>query len=728
MKMKSFKQFMNEADIKGNPAVSPEYLTSLNKRAEASARDIEQRLGREMGNLMRFVMEVQSMQRGKEKQIEDLTRSVIEEQYGSILGKTELDIRIPTDPREMKQLMAQEQPEEQETPSFKEIEDEDTKTAIHKRKIQNVIAQGEAINSKKMLMGDTNMAGLTELFGEEKARRMVELLVKITDICNARDWRIPEEVGAAMIEQGNGLSGISKIEWKPKEEKEADETPKEDDMNPEEDHQSDKAKLIILGMDQAMLLHEAVKAIYGLINQGGLAHLDDETIAKVFMNADTARDEVQDLKRAKLTAADLRDFINTFPEVADIENGREYVWGKMIDASIIPDIKFLELMRLIFTAAPLYRQVSENEPPYTEDEISAAREAMPKAKAIVQKLIQLIQDELAEWEDSVSGSGYDDEEYGDSSFDTAFYNDFEPNVARGELSQSEIRDLIDQALDSGDSEEFKRLSKLLKENLNEALTADQIAAQIQAASAGAGTDEETLTSAIRSIPDAASLVKINQALKAGHADPQKSWAYPSVGDAINGELGILDASYKTQIMTHIKNIRAEQYLNSFKAPPPPTDPVIASIKDRVIKHEGSKPFKYLDSKKIPTIGVGFNLNREDATAQLKKVGANPEKVKAGKSPLTQEQITALLFTDLKQAKVNAQELVPNMPNLPTQVQGVLTEMVFNLGKRGLSEFTNFLTHIKQKNFDAASEEMLRSAWAKQVGDRAKTLAAVIKSA
>jgi lysozyme len=69
-----------------------------------------------------------------------------------------------------------------------------------------------------------------------------------------------------------------------------------------------------------------------------------------------------------------------------------------------------------------------------------------------------------------------------------------------------------------------------------------------------------------------------------------------------------------------------------------------------------------------------------------------------------------------------------MEALPTQVQGVLTEMVFNLGKTGLSEFKNFLAHIKQRDFDAASEEMLRSAWAKQVGDRAKTLAAVIKSA
>ena len=461
---------MNEADIKGNPAVSPDYLASLNKRAEASAREIEQKLGREMGSLMRFVMEVQSMQKGKEKQLEDLTRAVIEEQYGSILGETELDIRIPTNPREMKQKMDQEKPEDQDNdmPSFKEIDDEDTKTAIHKRKILNMIAQGEAINSKKMLMGETNMAGLTELFGEERASRMVDLLIKITDICNARDWRIPEEVGAAMIENGNAISGISKIEWKPKEEKEDDETPKEYEETPEEDHESDTAKLIILGLDQAMLFHEAVKAIYGLINQGGLAHLDDETIAKVFMNTDTAADEVQDLKRGKLTAADLRDFIQSFPEVETIDNGREYVWGKMIDATIVPDAKFLELMQLIFTAAPIYRQVGETEPQYTEEETTAAREAMSKAKVIVQKLIRLIQDELAEWEDSMNQSDYeygdDDDDYGDSSFDYAMDNDFKSDAPSQEMSQSDIQDLIDQALDRRDFTEVERLSKLLKEN------------------------------------------------------------------------------------------------------------------------------------------------------------------------------------------------------------------------------------------------------------------------
>lgn len=467
MIMKSFKQFMNEADIKGNPAVSPEYLASLNKRAEASAREVEQKYGRDMMNLMRFVMEVQSIQRGKEKQIEELTRVVIDETYGAILelAKIELDIRIPTEPGEMKRIMNQEKSDDFEMPTFKEIEDEDTKTAIHKRKIMNMIAQGEAINSKKMLLSDTNMDGLIEIFGEETAKKMADLLIKITDICNARDWRIPEEVAATMIEQGDSLSGVSKIEWKPNEPKKDDsEEPENDEKGLADDESFDSAKLIILGLDQAMLFHEAVKVIIGIINQGGLAHLSDEQIAKVFMNTDTARDEAQDLKRAKLTAADLRDFIRSFPELNDIENGREYVWGKMIDATVLPDREFLQLMNLIFTAAPLYRAVDEREPQYSEAEIEAAREAMPKAKAIVQRLIQLIQGELAEWEDSMQGSEYGEDDYGDSSFDYAMDNDFAPRASSDSMSPSEIQDLIDQALDRRDFAEVERLSKLLKEN------------------------------------------------------------------------------------------------------------------------------------------------------------------------------------------------------------------------------------------------------------------------
>lgn len=444
--MKSFNQFLTEADIKGNPAISPEYLQSLNKRAEASAREIEQKYGREMMELMRAVQAVQTMQRGHEKEIEALTKEVIMEKYGLILGETELDVKLG---KPNAKLMGSDSEQDQDDEvEVKDIEDEDTKNAIYKRKIQNIIAQGEAINSKKMLMGDTNVSGLSEILGEENASKMVELLVKITDICNARDWRIPEEVAARMIEQGDAISGISKIEWKPK----PPATPEEildtapEDLAASAEEEAEVAELTIYGLDQAMLFHEAVKAIIGLINQGGLAHLSDEIIAKVFLNTDTPGDEAQDLKRAKLVASDLRDFLLTFPEVSKMENGREYVWGKMIDASVLPDREFLELMRLIFISAPIYRESAADE--YTESELAAANEAMPKAQVIVTRLIKLIKDELAEWEAQKNAGEIEDLDL--------------PIQTDAKLSQSEIQDMIDAALDSGDIETVKKLSALLK--------------------------------------------------------------------------------------------------------------------------------------------------------------------------------------------------------------------------------------------------------------------------
>jgi len=273
--------------------------------------------------------------------------------------------------------------------------------------------------------------------------------------------------------------------------------------------------------------------------------------------------------------------------------------------------------------------------------------------------------------------------------------------------------------------------------INEALTSDpiKIANEIQVACAGLGTTEPSLAKAILSIPDVLTMNKVNQALNSGFKT--KDWAYASVGDAINGELGIFDQSYKTQIDNHIANIQVQNSLGTFVAPPPSTDQVVSSIKDRVIQHEGKKYIKYLDTKKNPTIGVGFNLNREDSSVLLKRVGANPAKIKAGKAKLTDAQISTLLNNDLIQAKNDAQTLISEdgsvniskvWPTLPLSVQGVLTEMVFNLGKAGLAKFNKFLKYILSNKYKEASTEMLDSEWAGQVKNRANNLSQIIKSA
>lgn len=249
-----------------------------------------------------------------------------------------------------------------------------------------------------------------------------------------------------------------------------------------------------------------------------------------------------------------------------------------------------------------------------------------------------------------------------------------------------------------------------------------IADLIQKSAGGPGTDESLLSDAIQAIPDVSTLVKVNQVLS---GDP--NYSYKSVGDVINGELGFLDGYYKGLIGGHIKKIKAEKYITSILPPVIPSGDIIKEIIPRVKQHEGVKPKKYLDSRGIPTVGVGFNLKRKDADQKLKSVGANPAKVKQGKQALNNNQIDTLLVGDLKNSKDAANRIVGDLTKHPAGVQGVLIEMTFNLGAQGLSEFKNFLSAVKSKNYKVAAKEMLKSAWSKQVGDRAQTLSKIVSS-
>lgn len=262
----------------------------------------------------------------------------------------------------------------------------------------------------------------------------------------------------------------------------------------------------------------------------------------------------------------------------------------------------------------------------------------------------------------------------------------------------------------------------INEEVQASTTTKFIASEIQAAVGGLGTDEERFKNAVLLIPNLATLVKINEIFS---SDPK--YSYKTVGDAINGELGFLDDRYKGLILSAIEKIGGKNYLNSVKLPPSAPTDIIKTILPRVKQHEGVKSKKYIDSRGIPTVGVGFNLNRSDADQRLKAVGANPSKVKEGKQDLNNNQIETLLIGDLKASKEAANRVVGNLAQHPAGVQGVLVEMTFNLGATGLSEFKKFLAAVKSKNYKVAAKEMLNSSWSKQVGNRAQTLSKIVSS-
>jgi len=166
--------------------------------------------------------------------------------------------------------------------------------------------------------------------------------------------------------------------------------------------------------------------------------------------------------------------------------------------------------------------------------------------------------------------------------------------------------------------------KLFSGWINEALTADQIANQIQAAISGNGTEEFDLSTAIKLIPDAETMVKVNQALKLGMQT--KNWEYGSIGDAVNGELGIFDQTYKDQISAHIKNISAKKYSGSVSN----TQPTIAANKAVLVGglnyRPGDKPtaeqtFILSKSTGLPLM-KGFDYDESDDTV-LGYLKSNP---------------------------------------------------------------------------------------------------------
>jgi GH24 family phage-related lysozyme (muramidase) len=154
---------------------------------------------------------------------------------------------------------------------------------------------------------------------------------------------------------------------------------------------------------------------------------------------------------------------------------------------------------------------------------------------------------------------------------------------------------------------------------------------------------------------------------------------------------------------------------------------IDALKQMLIRHEGSREKVYLDSKKIPTIGVGFNLRRQDAPKLIQKLGLNYSNILNGKEQLRPEHIDALLMHDIQTAINDAKQFVPNFDQLPEKVQMIVVDMAFNLGLQRLMKFEKFRAALLKQNYIEAANQMKDSAWYNQVKNRGVELVSMMRS-
>jgi lysozyme len=136
--------------------------------------------------------------------------------------------------------------------------------------------------------------------------------------------------------------------------------------------------------------------------------------------------------------------------------------------------------------------------------------------------------------------------------------------------------------------------------------------------------------------------------------------------------------------------------------------MITCLKDQLIRDEGVRLQKYLDSRGFWTIGVGHNLD------------ANPLAFDVS-GGITLTQATEILDDDI--ARVSAQLFadLPWLATLDVVRQGVFGNMSFNMGVGGVLEFHHDLADTRAGNYIQAAADMKASAWYAQVGPRAQRL-------
>lgn len=129
------------------------------------------------------------------------------------------------------------------------------------------------------------------------------------------------------------------------------------------------------------------------------------------------------------------------------------------------------------------------------------------------------------------------------------------------------------------------------------------------------------------------------------------------------------------------------------------------LRSQLERHEGLRLKPYRDTVGKLTIGYGRNL--ED-------VG------------ISRDEADFMLDNDIDQVERQL-ETVDEYRDLDAVRQAVIANMAFNLGFAGLMGFKNMWAAIGRRDWESASEEMLNSKWARQVGVRAVELSEIMQT-
>lgn len=149
--------------------------------------------------------------------------------------------------------------------------------------------------------------------------------------------------------------------------------------------------------------------------------------------------------------------------------------------------------------------------------------------------------------------------------------------------------------------------------------------------------------------------------------------------------------------------------------------------DKLIEHEGMELHVYKDTLGIDTVGIGRNLKDRGISKEELDYLDIPSIDAIYEHGITEADARYLALNDIAIVENELCRVHPCVEELDGVRQLILMDMAFNMGVPRLCKFKKMWYAIHEKNFEAASLEMLDSKWARQVGQRARKLSDAMAS-
>ena len=139
---------------------------------------------------------------------------------------------------------------------------------------------------------------------------------------------------------------------------------------------------------------------------------------------------------------------------------------------------------------------------------------------------------------------------------------------------------------------------------------------------------------------------------------------------------------------------------------------VDKLREELEIDEGVRYHVYLDHLGYPTFGIGHLV-----------IEGDPEYPGEEGEPVSPDRVKEAFESDLETVLSDCNILYPDFDDLPEDVQHIIANMMFNMGRPRLSKFAGMKRGVDARDWDAAADEMVDSNWYRQVNNRASRLVA-----